>query len=321
MFGRSPKQCRFQGCDEPAAKGSKYCQRHRDKQTRIADTEGRRLPSKGTRAKAAELRSPVFISYAQEFDSIEAQRVVRHLEKRGIRCWIASRDIRPGTRYPDSIDLAIHQARVLVVLLSDGVLYSDHIPREVETAVRYGLVVIPLELERVELTGALSYLLATTQRVDASGARFTVALDALTHEVQRALSGEIDYAGRDSRGPAQLSEMRERLLSAHTVTDLRRLRHETEAALAVGPRNAELRLLREQVVRAIDSESQREQPSAVHRVGFANDISGLGLIILAAASFVIFLIREAPWALWLGSMALIILPFLIGRSRKRRGRG
>ena len=56
----------------------------------------------------------VFISYATK-DKTTADAVCFGLEKEGIRCWIAPRDILPSDNYDDSIIHAIDTSRV-----SDG---------------------------------------------------------------------------------------------------------------------------------------------------------------------------------------------------------
>lgn len=51
----------------------------------------------------------VFISYASK-DKIIADAVYARLEASAIRCWIAPRDITPGTSYGEAIIEAIHGA-------------------------------------------------------------------------------------------------------------------------------------------------------------------------------------------------------------------
>jgi TIR domain-containing protein len=60
--------------------------------------------------------SVVFISYASH-DAPVATIIVEHLEKHGLRCWMAPRDVRPGTVYADAIVRAINEARAMVVVL------------------------------------------------------------------------------------------------------------------------------------------------------------------------------------------------------------
>jgi L-fucose isomerase-like protein len=70
------------------------------------------LPNGGDR----EAR-PVFISYATA-DRKEALAVCKALERRGTKCWIATRDVQPGENYQEAIVRAIRQARALVLVFS-----------------------------------------------------------------------------------------------------------------------------------------------------------------------------------------------------------
>jgi TIR domain len=47
-----------------------------------------------------------------------ANSIVENLEKQGVRCWLAPRDVQPGTVYADAIVRAINEAKALVLVLS-----------------------------------------------------------------------------------------------------------------------------------------------------------------------------------------------------------
>jgi len=59
----------------------------------------------------------VFVSYASQ-DSPVANAIVGTLERHGIRCWIAPRDVTPGSHYADGIILAISGAKNLVLKIA-----------------------------------------------------------------------------------------------------------------------------------------------------------------------------------------------------------
>ena len=61
---------------------------------------------------------PVFISYASQ-DAAVANSIVQNLEQHGCKCWIAPRDVTPGSQYADEIVGAINDARVFVLVLSE----------------------------------------------------------------------------------------------------------------------------------------------------------------------------------------------------------
>src|SRR5688500_10544408 len=75
----------------------------------------------------------VFISFASA-DAAVANAVVDSLERHGITCWIAPRDVRAGAVYADAIVRAISAAKALVLVLSESAIASAHVGKEVERA-------------------------------------------------------------------------------------------------------------------------------------------------------------------------------------------
>ena len=108
----------------------------------------------------------VFISYASE-DSAAAQAVCGALESSGIRCWIAPRDIAPGTNYPAAIVEAVESATALVVILTKAAGASRNVLAEVEQAFQAGKRLIPFRLDAAALSAGLDYFLSPTQWLDA----------------------------------------------------------------------------------------------------------------------------------------------------------
>jgi len=78
-------------------------------------------------------RHDVFISYSSR-DKLVADAVCATLERNGIRCWIAPRDVLAGDDWPQAIVQAISGARVFVLLFSASSNTSAQIRREVERA-------------------------------------------------------------------------------------------------------------------------------------------------------------------------------------------
>ena len=76
----------------------------------------------------------VFISHASE-DKPTADAVCARLEADGIRCWIAPRDILPGTEWGEAIVDAIEGGRVMVLVFSAQTNLSRQVIREVERSV------------------------------------------------------------------------------------------------------------------------------------------------------------------------------------------
>ena len=111
----------------------------------------------------------VFISYASQ-DSVVAQALCTDLERHGVACWIAPRDVRPGDFYADSIVQAINACTVLVLVLSQNSIDSAHVLREVERASAKKRPIIAFRIDATPLPPGLEYFLSASQWIDASGA-------------------------------------------------------------------------------------------------------------------------------------------------------
>ena len=111
----------------------------------------------------------VFVSYASQ-DGAIATTVVETLERSGIACWIAPRDVTPGAFYADEIVHAIDAAKALVLILSRNSADSPHVLREVERAASKRHPVVPLRVDQAPLPAALEYFLNSSLWLNASGA-------------------------------------------------------------------------------------------------------------------------------------------------------
>ena len=109
----------------------------------------------------------VFISYATSDAADTATSICKALEESGARCWIAPRNIRGGENWPSHIPDAIHDAAVLLVILTEGSTKSKNVINEITLAAKDGKPVIPYRVQPVELSRPLDFLLAATQVIDA----------------------------------------------------------------------------------------------------------------------------------------------------------
>jgi hypothetical protein len=82
-------------------------------------------------------------------DKSTADAICAALEANGIRCWIAPRDILPGSDWGEAIIDAIHACRVMVLVFSGNSNASSQIKREIERAVNAGIPVVPFRIEDV----------------------------------------------------------------------------------------------------------------------------------------------------------------------------
>jgi hypothetical protein len=120
----------------------------------------------------------VFISYSAR-DKPYADAVCAKLEARGIRCWIAPRDIQPGSSWGGAIVEAINGARVMLLLFSSHANVSPQIKREVEHAVQKEIVIVSVRVENVAPTGDFEYFLGTPHWLDAITPPFEQHLDQI----------------------------------------------------------------------------------------------------------------------------------------------
>ena len=128
----------------------------------------------------------VFISYATA-DKSAADSICAALERGGIVCWIAPRDVTPGVFYADAIVQAINSARILIVVLSVNSAGSQHVLREVERASAKRRPLVAFRLDTTSLPTGLEYFLSASHWLDASGGTIERALPGLADAVHRLL--------------------------------------------------------------------------------------------------------------------------------------
>src|SRR5450755_434349 len=108
----------------------------------------------------------VFVSYASQ-DVAVAGALVEALERHGIACWIAPRDVKAGALYADAIVRAISSAKALVLVLSENAIGSAHVGKEIERASSKKRPLIALRMDNAPLTPAFEYFLSESQWVEA----------------------------------------------------------------------------------------------------------------------------------------------------------
>jgi TolB-like protein/tetratricopeptide (TPR) repeat protein len=140
------------------------------------------------------LSKDVFVSYASP-DVAVANALVESLERHGIRCWIAPRDVTPGALYADCIIQAINEAKTLVLVLSASSIASKHVGKEVERASSKGRPIIPLKVDSAQLTTAFEYFLSESQWIDAGAGGMDDATARLVEAVRRHLDPSATVLG------------------------------------------------------------------------------------------------------------------------------
>ena len=126
---------------------------------------------------------PVFVSYATA-DRKEALAVCKAIERRGLKCWISTRDVEPGENYQESIVRALRNSRAMVLVFSSAANNSDEIKKELSLASRYHVPVMALRIEDVEPSDAFAYELSTRQWIDAFES-WDKSIDALVRKIEQ----------------------------------------------------------------------------------------------------------------------------------------
>jgi TIR domain len=108
-----------------------------------------------------------FVSHDTDNDGTVAMAICGALELRGLRCWIASRDIPPGVPWPQAIVNGINASRLLILVLSTAANESKWVLREVMAADKRGLPIVPVRIEAVEPAETLEFIVGPAQWFDA----------------------------------------------------------------------------------------------------------------------------------------------------------
>jgi hypothetical protein len=107
-----------------------------------------------------------FVSHASE-DAAIAASIADYLERHGVACWIAPRDVTPGGDYGAEIVHGIETSAVLVLVLSEHANASSFVKREVERAVSKGKPIFPIRVREVLPSRSLELFISSAHWIDA----------------------------------------------------------------------------------------------------------------------------------------------------------
>ena len=130
-----------------------------------------------------------FISHSSQ-DAEWAQVVCDSLEQRQMKCWIAPRDITPGSEWGAAIIDGIDRSRVFVLIFSSNANESPQVRREVERAIGKAIPVLPVRIEDIRPQGSLEFALSNTHWLDA----FTSPVEARLHQLGAAVESLLGIA-------------------------------------------------------------------------------------------------------------------------------
>ena len=105
------------------------------------------------------MKHEVFISYSSQDKNI-ADAICHSLEQHGITCWIAPRDVQPGSPYAREIIKGIKNCQVMLLVFTSHSNTSEHVSNEIDTAFNNGKIIIPFLVEDVPMDEELKYYLS-----------------------------------------------------------------------------------------------------------------------------------------------------------------
>src|SRR5437868_12222080 len=141
----------------------------------------------------------VFISHASE-NRDEANDLVDLIEAKGMKAWIAPRDVRPGYDYSEELQSALENCTAFVVLVTEQANTSPYVRAETEMAFSNQKPMLPVRLGEVAAGPGLAFFLKIRHWTDAWGPNREAALARLVLELQTLTGTAPSWAPRV--GPA-----------------------------------------------------------------------------------------------------------------------
>lgn len=236
----------------------------------------------------------VFISYST-IDSENAETVRNVLEKNGLSCWMAPRDIPGGSNYTKEIPIAIRNCKVFVLILSKNAQGSHWVLKELDSAVNCGKVILPFMLEDCILNDEFNFLLTGAQRY----AAYQKKAEAMETLISR-IRGIIDATGTTLTEDSQNTS---ECLEEH-IPD-----HKTKT------KSADTLILGEAVCPACGSLELTYLPKKIKRFGFFEKLTsliGVGLAIFAALLTLLVFAMFAPYDWFKYTTLFVLLGAIVG---------
>ncbi|MBR7084288.1 MAG: toll/interleukin-1 receptor domain-containing protein [Oscillospiraceae bacterium] len=127
----------------------------------------------------------VFISYSSK-QYAEAMAIYEHLTKNAIKCWMAPQSIPTGSQYHIEIPKAIHNVKILVLLLTQDAINSVFVPKEVGASLGARKKVMPFQIGEIKLENGFDFLLEGEQ-ITIADHNGKIDLDFILQEVMKKL--------------------------------------------------------------------------------------------------------------------------------------
>jgi len=144
------------------------------------------------------MKHRIFLSYSTK-DQAAAEEICRALESQGLGCWIAPRDIAPGSQWGGSIVGAIEGCEAVLVLFSDASNNSPQVAREMEVAVAQRRPLIPVRIANAMPTDDMKYFLGVSHWLNAYERPLPTYLPEIVAATRRVLDKETSPLSRVMR--------------------------------------------------------------------------------------------------------------------------
>jgi hypothetical protein len=128
----------------------------------------------------------VFISHSAK-DKPVADAMCATLERAGLRCWIAPRDILPSQTWAAAIHAAVHGSRAFVLVFSAESNGSKQVLREVDQAVKAEVPILPFRIDASAAAPEIDYYVGSAHWLDALTAPLEAHLDRLARTLHDLL--------------------------------------------------------------------------------------------------------------------------------------
>ena len=165
-----------------------------------------------------ESNQDVFISHSSA-DSKLAYAMCAYLEEKGIRCWIAPRDVQGGTEYAEAIIMGIRNCKIMVVLFNKNANDSIYVKNEVERAFNYKSILIPFKVDQTIPSATLELFLGSVHSLDATNGNPEDCFDLLYQNCARVL-GKKERVIEEKPVPPIITETKEHIIEEKPVISL-----------------------------------------------------------------------------------------------------
>ena len=108
----------------------------------------------------------IFIRYSKK-DQETALAILKILEDAGIECWIAPRDVKPGTMYAGELTRGIENCRIMLLIYSADSSASKHVTKDINIAVTKNKMILPFKIDNCEMNETMEYYLSDYHWIEA----------------------------------------------------------------------------------------------------------------------------------------------------------